>query len=46
MTFNKQKSLREKPDKRYIRFTDYFFPGTAIYARIALNSSITQNENN
>ena len=46
MTFNKQKSLREKPDKRYVRFTDYFFPGTAIYARIDLTSSITQNENN
>lgn len=46
MAFNKQGSLREKPDKRYVRYTNYFFPGTAIYARIALNSNITQNGNN
>ena len=46
MAFNKVGSLRVKPDKKYVRYTDYFFPGTAIYARIALNSSITQNGNN
>lgn len=46
MAFNKQGTLREKPDKRYVKFTTHFFPGTAIYARIILNSSVTQNEKN
>lgn len=38
MAFNQQGKLRDKPDNRYVRHTDYFFPGTAIYARIALNT--------
>ena len=38
MAFNQQGNLRDKPDNRYVRHTDYFFPGTAIYARIALNT--------
>lgn len=46
MAFNRQGTLREKPDKRYVKFSSHFFPGTAIYARIVLNSSVTQNETN
>lgn len=46
MAFNKQGTLREKPDKRYVKYSTHFFPGTVIYARIVLNSSVTQNEKN
>lgn len=46
MAFNKIGSLREKPDANYVRHTKYFFPGTAIFARITLNSNIIKNETN
>lgn len=46
MAFNRQGTLREKPDKKYVKYSKFFFPGTAIYARIVLNSSVTQNEAN
>lgn len=44
MAFNNKGSLWEKPDKKYVRYSDWFFPGTALYARIVLNSKITKND--
>lgn len=46
MPFNKIGSLHERPDSKYVRHTDNFFPGTAIYARITLNSALIQNDLN
>lgn len=44
MAFNQQGNLRDKPDERYVRYTEHFFPGTAIYARISLNKNILKDE--
>lgn len=44
MAFNHQGSLREKPDEKYVRHTDFFFPGTAVYARISLNTTILKED--
>lgn len=46
MSFNDSGNLSEKPDERFVRHSDYYFPGTAICARISLNSSILKDENN
>jgi hypothetical protein len=45
MAFNTSGSLREKPDSKYVRVNPVYFPGTAIYARIRMNSNNIQNEN-
>jgi hypothetical protein len=45
ITFNEEKSLDEKPDPDYVTFVEHFFPGTMIYARIAINEDdIIKNE--
>ncbi len=44
MAFNESGTLKEKPDPEYVRYTRYFFPGTAIYAKIALNTKILTDE--
>lgn len=46
LAFNKQGILSKKPDKRFVRYSKNFFPGTAIYARIALNSINTKENDN
>lgn len=37
MTFNNSGKIEDMPDKRYVRTTDLFFPGTYITANILLN---------
>ena len=37
ISFNTSGSLLDKPDSRYVRNVDQYFPGTAIYIRILLN---------
>jgi hypothetical protein len=37
MTFNKSGSIYDKPDKEYVKFVKYNFPGTIISAKILFN---------
>lgn len=37
MTFNKSGNIYDKPDKEYVKFAKYNFPGTIISARILFN---------
>lgn len=37
MTFNNEKNINEKPDKEYVKFVKYNFPGTIISAKILFN---------
>lgn len=37
MTFNAEKDINEKPDKDYVKFVKYNFPGTIISAKILFN---------
>lgn len=39
MTFNSSGSLENKPDSNYVRQMKTFFPGTAIFARIQINTN-------
>lgn len=37
MTFNHSGNIEEMPDKKYVKYTDTYFPGTIISANILLN---------
>lgn len=37
MTFNESGSIEDRPDKRFVKTTDTYFPGTIIAAKILLN---------
>lgn len=37
MTFNDSGSIEDLPDKKYVKYTDTYFPGTIISANILLN---------
>jgi hypothetical protein len=37
MTFNKSGSLEDKPDQKYVKYVDRYFPGTIISAKILFN---------
>jgi hypothetical protein len=37
MTFNKSNNIEDKPDNKYVKFNDNYFPGTIISARILIN---------
>lgn len=37
MTFNNSGNIEEMPDKKYVKYTDTYFPGTIISANILLN---------
>lgn len=37
--FNKEGTLEEKPDQKYVTFVDNFFPGTMIYANICIKEN-------
>ena len=37
MTFNKSKDIEEKPDNKYVKFVDDYFPGTLISTQILFN---------
>lgn len=39
ISFNESGSLKEKPDSRYVRHVNNYFPGTAIYVRLLLNDN-------
>lgn len=36
MTFNESNDIEEAPDTKFVRHTDFYFPGTFIYANIIL----------
>lgn len=37
MTFNESKNIEDKPDSKYVKFVDEYFPGTIISAKILFN---------
>jgi len=37
MTFNKSQNIEDKPDPKYVKFVDDYFPGTIISAKILFN---------
>lgn len=37
MTFNESGNIEKKPDKKYVKFVENYFPGTVISARIYFN---------
>ena len=37
MTFNDSKNIEDKPDSKYVKFVDEYFPGTIISAKILFN---------
>ena len=39
ISFNESGSLKEKPDSRYVKHVNNYFPGTAIYVRLLLNDN-------
>lgn len=46
ISFNKSGSIFDKPDTRYVRTVDDYFPGTALYVRLLLNDKDFINEKN
>lgn len=45
ISFNTSGSLLDKPDTKYVRSVNNYFPGTAIFIRILLNEDDIKNEN-
>lgn len=39
MAFNRTGSLEDKPDDKYVKSVDYFFPGTVIAAKIVIDKN-------
>lgn len=39
ISFNKSGSLDERPDSKYVKYVDDYFPGTAIFVRLLLNEN-------
>ena len=37
MTFNNSNNIEDKPDNKYVRSVENYFPGTIISARILIN---------
>lgn len=44
MTFNRSCRIDERPDRKFVNFTDNFFPGTMIVAKICIKSSNTESK--
>lgn len=44
MTFNKSGNIEEKPDSKYVKYVDEYFPGTIISAKILFNEDDVTNE--
>lgn len=42
MTFNRSCRIDEQPDRKFVNFTDNFFPGTMIVAKIRIKNSNTE----
>lgn len=45
MTFNESGNIEDKPDGRYVRFDQNYFPGTIISARILINEDDVTYDN-
>ena len=45
MTFNPSGSLEDKPDSKYVKYVDNYFPGTIISAKILFNEDDLIEEN-
>jgi hypothetical protein len=45
MTFNKTGSIEDKPDPKYVKYVDNYFPGTIISAKILFNEDDLIEEN-
>ena len=39
MTFNQSGNIEDKPDSKFVKFVDHYFPGTIISARIMFNEN-------
>lgn len=46
MTFNKTGNIEDKPDSNFVRYSDSYFPGTLISAKILLNDDDFKFETN
>ncbi len=46
MTFNKTGNIEDKPDNNFVRYSDSYFPGTLISAKILLNDDDFKLETN
>lgn len=44
MTFNKSGDIKDKPDSKYVKFVDEYFPGTLISAKILFNEDDLTDE--
>lgn len=45
MTFNKTGNIEDKPDRKFVKFVEDYFPGTMISAKILFNEDDLKNEN-
>lgn len=45
MTFNKTNNIDDKPDSKYVKYVDNYFPGTIISAKILFNEDDLIEEN-
>jgi len=46
ISFNCSGSLEEKPDSKYVKCVDSYFPGTAIFAKLKIDDNDIKNINN
>ncbi|MBS0645577.1 MAG: hypothetical protein JSR97_03165 [Verrucomicrobia bacterium] len=44
MTFNESGKIEDLPDEKYVNFTDHFFPGTMIVAKICITFNNIEND--
>jgi hypothetical protein len=44
ITFNNSDSLDDKPDEKFVKFVENFYPGTILYARIHIKQENLENE--
>lgn len=42
MTFNTTRNIEDRPDTKYVKFVDNYFPGTIISANILFNEEVTE----
>lgn len=45
MPFNKNSSIENKPDKKFVNFIPHFFQGTILTARIVIDGEDIKNLN-
>jgi hypothetical protein len=44
VTFNNSGNINDEPDKKYVNFAPYFFPGTMISSRILIKFDNTNEQ--